>query len=72
MSSLKCLNCGYEYEREDELIAILDIREVDENGDWHTTDRMLYKGQPLEITESHHEEVFYGCAGCLSDENLNF
>ena len=69
MSKLKCHNCGYEYANKDELSPILNIQEF-ENGEWHTIDRIIYEGRALEITESRHEEVFYGCAGCLSDDGL--
>ena len=70
MGRLKCHNCGYEYANTDELSPILNIQEM-ENGEWHTIDRILYEGKPLIITELRYEEVFYGCAGCLSDEALH-
>ena len=70
MSKFKCCNWGDEYANIFELSAILDIQELDENGNWETVDRILYDGKALKITESRHEEVFYGCPNCLSDDCL--
>ena len=67
MNSLKCANCGYEFENDEDLAEILEIQEKDENGEWYTVDRELYSEQDLKITDNHFEEILYGCPGCLDE-----
>ncbi len=67
---IRCNNCMRMFKDESELTKILDILEQNTDGTWNTIGRTIYEGTPLNITDTHQEEVFEGCGECMTDEYL--